>query len=192
LIAGIVAIVVVIALAVGGFFLFKGDDKNSASDKTTVASTTSRSGTAPTFPSQTDSASASPTDTDTDTSSSSPGGTPTADQSAAAAVAEKFYHAIGTNDVATFCALANPEDLATWLKAHSIPTCPETSFASTSDAQKTALSALKITDPSQFEISGLTAELNHRYYTPADAVTYAGDIEAVRASASGTWTIRID
>ncbi|MEP6853818.1 MAG: hypothetical protein ABJA87_14360, partial [bacterium] len=192
LIAALAAAALVLALVIVGIVVAVNSNKDSTA-KTVSAS---RSESAPSFSPSSEESTSAPTSessSPTDTASSTPPSTkpraPTTDQNAAASIAERFYHAVGANDVSTFCSLVDPVDIKTQLKKKNIPSCARVTFDAVSAPNKAGLKALNI-DASKVITTSTTALIFRTSYAPTSIRDYVGAVELRRASASATWKVR--
>jgi hypothetical protein len=169
----IVAVLAVLALGVGAFFAFGGNDKNDSGQATGRSSQSERN------PSSEPS-----TDTSSPTSDATTGtGEPTQDQNDAAKVIEDFFHRAGARDGTAFCDDADAADVKEVMKEKSIPTCSRIEFTSATLRKQMRSMSIEARDVIVAGDVGVAI-----IYKPVNF--WDGPIR-VRKNAAGAWKVRL-
>jgi hypothetical protein len=175
----IVAVLAVIALGLGAFLAFGGDDKNNSGQAT--SSSTSQSASSPSSASTSGptTETSAPTTSDTTTGT----GEPTQEQKDAAKVIEDFFHRAGARDGTAFCDDADAADVKEVMKEKNIPTCSRIEFTSGTLRQKMRTMSIEAADIIVAGNTGVAIS-----YKPVDF--WNGPIR-VRKDAAGAWKVRL-
>jgi hypothetical protein len=174
----VVAVLAVIALALGAFLAFGGnkkDDSGQAASRSTSQAASSPS-TAPSSEPSTDTSS--PTTSDTTTSTDV-----TQDQKDAAKVIEDFFHRAGARDGTAFCDDADAADVKEVMKEKSIPTCSRIEFTSATVRKQMRTMSIEARDIIVAGDEGVAI-----IYKPINF--WDGPIR-VRKNAAGAWKVRL-
>jgi hypothetical protein len=173
----IVAALVVIALGLGAFFAFGGNNKSDSSQTTNRSSQTASSPSV--APSSEPSSDTSSPTTDTTTGT----GEASQDQKDAAKVIEDFFHRAGARDGTAFCDDADAADVKEVMKEKSIPTCARIEF--TSATLRKQMRSMSIEDRDVIVAGNVGVAV---IYKPVNF--WDGPIR-VRKNAAGAWKVRL-
>jgi hypothetical protein len=177
-VAIVVAVLAVLALGLGAFLAFGGNDKNDSGQATSRSSQTASSPSGPTS-SEPSTDTSSPTNSDTTTGT----GEATQDQRDAAKVIEDFFHRAGARDGTAFCDDADAADVKEVMKEKSIPTCSRIEFTSATLRKQMRTMSIEARDVIVAGDVGVAL-----IYKPVNF--WDGPIR-VRKNAAGAWKVRL-
>jgi hypothetical protein len=172
----IVAVLAVIALGLGAFLAFGGNNKSDSSQTTNRSSQTASSPSIASSEPSTDTGSPT-TDTTTGTGEASQ------DQKEAAKVIEDFFHRAGARDGTAFCDDADAADVKAVMKDKSIPTCARIEFTSATLRKQMRTMSIEARNVIVAGNVGVAV-----MYKPVNF--WDGPIR-VRKNAAGAWKVRL-